>query len=89
MGCFSLAWIEQMLIWLVVLCVLIGIVKLFLPLVLGWFGAPPGGGTVITILGYIMWGVVAIFCIIIVFDLLSCVFGAGGTGPMLGYHRSY
>lgn len=83
MSCFSLAWVEQLLIWLVLLCVLIGIVKLLLPMVLSWFGAPPGGGTVITILGYIMWAVVAIFCIIIVFDLISCV-TASGTGFHLG-----
>lgn len=81
MSCFSLVWAEHLLIWLVVLCVLIGIVKLLLPMLLSWFGAPPGGGTVITILGYIMWAVVAIFCIIIVFDLISCAVGSGG-----GFH---
>lgn len=87
MACFSLEWIKQLLIWLVVLCVLIGTVKLLLPMVLSWFGAPPGGGTVITILGYIMWAAVAIFCIIIVFDLISCV-TASGSGPHL-FGRSY
>jgi membrane protein DedA with SNARE-associated domain len=83
MSCFSLEWIERLLIYLVVLCVLIGVVRLLLPIVLGWFGAPPGGGTVITILGYIMWAVVAIFCIIFVFDLISCLIGGGGTGLRL------
>ncbi len=86
MGCFTLGFFEQLLIALVVLCVLIGIFKLLLPMVLGWFGAPPGGGSIITILGYILWGVVAIFCIIIAFDLLSCVFGSGQS-PVLNFRR--
>lgn len=78
MGCISWVTIEQLLIWLVVICVLIGIVKLVIPFVLNLFGAPPGGGIVMTILGYVLWGIVAIFCIILVFDLLSCAFGTGG-----------
>jgi len=78
--CFSLDFFKELLIWLVILCVLIGIVKLLLPTVSGWFGAPPGGGTVIVILGYIIWGIVAIFVIIFVFDLISCVIGSGGAG---------
>lgn len=85
MACFSLQWVEQLLIWLVIVCVIVGIVKLFLPMVLSWFGAPPGGGTVVTILGYILWAVVAIFCIILVFDLLGCV-GFGGPGIGTGPH---
>ena len=80
MGCFTLDWFEHLLIVLVIICVIVGVVKLLLPMVMGWFGAPPGGNTVITILGYLLWAVVAIFCIIIVFDLLSCV-GAGN-----GFH---
>ena len=80
MGCFTLDWFEHLLIVLVIICVIVGIVKLLLPTVLGWFGAPPGGNAVITILGYVLWAVVAIFCIIMVFDFLSCM----GTGN--GFH---
>lgn len=80
MACFSLAWLEQLLIWLVVVCVLIGIFKLLVPFLLTLFGAPPGGGMIMTILGYIIWGIVAIAVIIFVFELISCAFGNGGPG---------
>ena len=80
MSCFSLAFVENLLIWLVVIVVLVAIFKLVLPLVLGLFGAPPGGGIIISILGYVIWAIVAIFVIIFVFDLLSCLIGGGGTG---------
>ena len=76
MACFTLAWVEQLLIWLVFLCVLIGIAKVVLPMLLGLFGSPPGGGVIMTVINYVLWGIAAIFVIIIVFDLISCVVGS-------------
>lgn len=80
MACFSLEWLKDLLIWLVIVLVVIGIVKLLIPALMSWFGAPPGGGSVMTILGYILWGIVAIAVIIFVFDLITCALGNGGTG---------
>ena len=77
MACFSLAWLEQLLIWIVVVCVVVGIFKLVVPWLLSLFGGPPGGGMVFTIISYIIWGLVAIALIIFVFDLLQCSFGLG------------
>lgn len=37
--CFSLAWLEQLLIWLVIVCAVIGILKLIVPFVLTQLGA--------------------------------------------------
>lgn len=85
--CFSLEWLKELLIWIVLACVLVGIVKVLVPMVLSWFGAPPGGNAVITSLGYIVWAVIAILVIIFVFDLISCVIGSGalhGPGLRLG-----
>jgi hypothetical protein len=82
MSCFSLEFIKQLLIWFVILIVFIGIIRLVIPNLMAWFGAPPGGGAVVTALGYILWGVVAIFFIILVFDLVSCLIG-GGSGRLL------
>jgi len=72
-ACFSLGWLENLLIWIVVIVVLVAIVRVFVPWLMNSIGAPPGGGSVVTILGYIVWGIVAIFAIIFVFDLLSCL----------------
>jgi hypothetical protein len=77
MSCFSLAWIEQLLFWLVAVIVLVAIFKLLVPYLLGIFGGPPGGGVVFTILGYLLWGLVAVFCIVIAFDLLACIWPSG------------
>lgn len=72
MGCFTLGYIEQLLIWLIVLGAFVACVRLLLPNILGTF---PGGALILQILNIIMWAVVLIFCVILVFDLLSCVVG--------------
>lgn len=75
MSCFSLAWVEQLLIWVVVVIAVIAIFRLIVPWLMGLIGAPPGGGMIITILGYIVWAVVVIAVVIFVFDLISCALG--------------
>ena len=84
MACFSLGFVENLLIWLVIVCLIVAIFRLLIPKLLGLLGSPPGAGTVITILGWIIGAIVLIFIIILVFDLLSCVIGGGGLH--LGYH---
>lgn len=73
MGCLSLGWLENLLIWLVVIGAVIALVRLILPLALG----PLGGfaATVSQALYIIIWAIVAIAVIILVFDLLSCLIG--------------
>jgi hypothetical protein len=78
--CFSLGSIESLLIWLVVICAAIAIIKLLLiPLVLAPMGQP--GTVIIQIVNIIVWVIVAIAVIYIVFDLLACLVGGGGLGP--------
>ncbi len=76
MGCLSLNFIENVLIWLVVFGAVFAIVKLLLPLVLGQLGA--AASLVFQIVNILLWVVVAVFIIIIVFDLLSCLLGGAG-----------
>jgi hypothetical protein len=69
MGCFSLGWLEQLLIWLVVVCAVIAVIRLLLPLAL----APLP--IVAQVLQIVMWAVIAIAVIILLFELLSCLVG--------------
>lgn len=74
MACLSLAWIQQLLIWLVVIVAIVAIIKIVVP----WLTSIVGGtlpGPVWQILQIILWAVVAIAVIIIVFDLISCILG--------------
>ena len=74
--CFSLAAIENFLIWLVVVCVVIGIVKILVPWILSLAGVGIDGN-VARIINLIIIAVVIIAVIIVVFWLLQCALGGG------------
>ena len=74
--CFSIGWIEQLLVWLVIVCAIIGILKLFLP----WVAAQIGG-IIPAVINIVLWAVIAIFCIYFCFALIECL-GQGGL-PLL------
>jgi len=76
--CFSLIWIEQLCIYIVIAVAIFSIIKLLLPLV----AMPP---LVAQIIAIVLWAVIAIFAIIVIFTLLSCLFS--GSGLSLGPHR--
>jgi hypothetical protein len=75
MSCFSLQWVEQALIWLVVVGAVVAIIRLFLPPIMANFG--PAGATLMQVLNIILWAVVIIAVIIFAFELLSCLIGGG------------
>jgi hypothetical protein len=72
--CFSLGWIAQLCIWLIVVFAVVQIIRLLLPYLLGLIGIPLIG----QIISIVLWAVVAIMCVYIIFDLLACLLGAGG-----------
>jgi hypothetical protein len=76
MGCFSLNWIEQILIWLVIVCAVVGILRLVIPFVLAQLGA--AGGIIMAVLNILMWAVICIFVIYFCFAVISCLLGSGG-----------
>ena len=72
MACFSLGWLEQLLIWLVVIAAVVALVKLIVPMIVGPLGV--AGSTVVQALNIVIWAIVAIAVIVLVFDLLACAF---------------
>ena len=73
MACFSLGWLENLLIWLVVIGAVIALVRLLVPLAVGPLGA--WGATVTAVLNIVVAAIVAVAVIVLVFDLLACAFG--------------
>ncbi len=73
--CFSLAWLEQIAIAVIVICVILALLKLLADFVL-----PRLPGVAQVILGFliqagwiIFWGAICIFAVIFIFDLISCL----------------
>lgn len=73
MGCFSLAWLQQILVWLVIVAAIVAIIRLLIP----WITSItfPIVGQALEI---VLWAVLAIIAIYIIFALLSCLVGMGG-----------
>lgn len=78
--CFSLAWLEQLIVWLIVVSAIVAIIKLVIPFLDSLTGVPLIG----RILMIVLWAVVAIALVLIIFGLLSCLLGGSGT---LGFPR--
>jgi hypothetical protein len=71
--CFSLGWLEQFLVWVVIVCAIVAIIQLLLPYVLTFAGA--AGAIIVAVLRIVLWAAVAIFLIYLCFDLISCLGG--------------
>ena len=72
--CFSLGWLEQLIVWLIVIGAVIAIIRLLIPFIDSITGIPLIG----RVLEIALWAFVAIAVVILVFGLLSCL--AGGSG---------
>jgi len=84
MGCFTLGWLQQFLVWCVIVGAIIAIIRLIVPWVMAQVGIP----MLAQIVNIILWAIVCIFVIYIAFSLLGCLIGMGGGGlSLLPPHR--
>jgi hypothetical protein len=74
--CFSLEWLEQLLVWLVIVGAVIAILRLLLPWVASQLGIPIVAQVIHIVLVAIICIVVIYFC----FALISCL--GGGHLPL-------
>jgi hypothetical protein len=83
MGCFTLQWLEQVLIYCVILGAVYAILKLIIPLALSNLPAIIG-----QIINICLWAVICIIIIYIVFAVLSCLLSlGGGLGGIMPHGR--
>jgi len=80
MPCFSIGWVETLIIDLIVICAVVAIIKLLVPLLVGMLGSVMGEGAAIVgqISMILLWACVCIFVCYIIFGLLGCLLGTGG-----------
>jgi hypothetical protein len=82
--CFSLGWLQQLLIWIVIVGAVVAVLQLFVPWVISQSGVFGGAiNVILQVIKIIVWAIVAIFVIYVVFDLLSCFLGHSGGFPRL------
>ncbi len=69
--CFSILWLVQLLVWLVVIGALVAILRLLLPWALSFFGEV--SGLIIQIVKIIIAAVIIIAVIWFCYDIITCV----------------
>lgn len=74
--CWSLGFLEDLIIRLIVLGAIVAIIQIIVPWALSLIGGI--GAPVVRIIYVCLWTIVAIWCVIICFSLLECLIGAGG-----------
>jgi len=77
--CFSLPWLENFLVYCIIVGAIIAILRLVIPWVIGQLGIPLVG----QVLNIVLWAVVCIFVLYICFALISCLIGSGGGFSLL------
>lgn len=79
--CFSLPWLRDLFIWLIVVCAVIALIRLLIPPLVAFIGIPLIGQA----LNIVLWAVVAIMAVNIIFALVGCLLGFGGGGGGFGF----
>jgi hypothetical protein len=74
MSCLSLGFVEQLLVWLIIVIAIVAIIRLLVPFLDSLSGFPIVG----RILEIILWTVAAIVVLYVIFALLSCLLGSSG-----------
>ena len=79
--CFTLTWLESVLIWLIVVCAVVALLRLLIGFVIPKLGIGAEiVGFVVRALTIVMWAVICIALVYFVFDLIACL------GPSLRLH---
>ena len=73
MACFTLGFLEQLIVWLIIIGAIIACIQLLVP----WLETLIGFPVIGKIIMIILWAIVAIMVVYLIFGLLSCLVGAG------------
>ncbi len=82
--CFSLNWIASFLVWLIVICAVVALLRLIIGFVLpklGW-GAEIVS-VVVAAFRIVIWAIILIALVFFVFDLIACL------GPSMPFPRMH
>lgn len=72
--CFGLMWFQNLLIWLVVLCMVVALIRLLVNFILPKMGLDAEIlAFIIQALSIVMWGAICIAAIYFIFSLIYCL----------------
>jgi hypothetical protein len=72
--CFGLGWVENLLIWLIVVCAIVALLRLLISFVLPRLGMEAEiMAVVIRAITIVIWAMVCIALVYFVFELIACL----------------
>ena len=74
MSCLSLGFLQQLIIWVIVIAAIVAVIRLLVPYLTSLIGFPIIG----RIIEIVLWAIVAIAVVYLIFGLLGCLTGGGG-----------
>ena len=74
MSCLSLGFLQQLIIWVIVIAAIVAVIRLLVPYLTSLIGFP----IISRIIEIVLWAVVAIAVVYLIFGLLGCLMGSGG-----------
>ncbi len=80
--CFGLAWVESLILWLIIVGAVVAILRILLPMALSFIGAP--AGTIMQIINIAIWAFIAVAIVIFAFDLIGCLWHVGSFQRLSG-----
>jgi hypothetical protein len=74
MSCLNLAFLENLIVWVIIVAAIVAVIKLLLPPLNSFtpFGIPLG-----QIVMIILYAIIAILIVYLIFSLLACLLGSG------------
>jgi hypothetical protein len=82
MACFSLEWVENLFIWLVVVLAVIAVLRILVPWIFQLVGFAIDA-RFWQILRILMGAIIAIYLIVVVFGLIRCLYIGAGMHPLI------
>ena len=74
MSCLSLSFLQQLIIWVIVIAAIVAVIRLLIPHLDSLTGVPIIG----RVLEIVLWVIVAIMVVYLIFGLLGCLLGSDG-----------
>ena len=82
--CFSLAWLENLFIYIIVIGAIFAIIRLLLPMVFAQLGAP--GNVIGQVINIILWAIIACLVVYICFGAIGCLLEGGHGFSLMPHH---
>ena len=72
--CFSLQWLESFLVWLVIVCAVVALIRLLIGFIIPKLGVGAEvASVVVRALWIVMWAIICVALIYFIFDLIMCL----------------